>query len=158
MTSDEPKVETAVSANLASHASPAARRTWLIAIAVFAVWGVLEASLWAYEKFGPKPIVLVATDPPQNKGWQIQSNPFWVKATANGKLPQEGRFQNQFVVVVFRDNKPYYQRMIDPKQIEAGRPFDFALPPQGITYSAAFVTVKYGQPDRRLSNTIWFTH
>jgi hypothetical protein len=60
--------------------------------------------------------------------------------------------------MVFKDGEPYYQWMIDARQIEAGKPFDLALEKRGATYTAAFVDVEGGKPGRRLSNTLSFTH
>jgi hypothetical protein len=104
------------------------------------------------------PIQLSAAPAPAAKGWQIVKDPYWVKADASGALPSESQWQGQYVLMVFRNGEPYYQRMIDPGQVTAGKPFDLALEKSGEEYEAAFVEVDNGRPGKRLSNTLKFTH
>lgn len=106
----------------------------------------------------PKPIQLTAVDAPADKGWQIATDPFWIHGKAVGPLPKEGRFREQFVVVVYRDEEPFYVRMIDVADIEKGHTFDFALKKTGQSYTAAFVQLERSRPGRKISNTITFTH
>jgi hypothetical protein len=135
---------------------PTSRGKVIVAAAAVAV--LAACTPWLLERFGSKPIRLSRTESPPIPGWQLVKDPVWVKAEANGPLPTEGRWQDQFVCMVFRSGEPYYQRMIDSQQIESGRPFDLALEKTGADYTVAFVVVENGQPGRRLSNTISFTH
>tara|TARA_R110002111_G_scaffold2705_4_gene17948 strand:- start:38746 stop:39192 length:447 start_codon:yes stop_codon:yes gene_type:complete len=121
--------------------------------------GVLAVSVllwWLF--FSSHPINLTTAEPPAEKGWQTVKQPFWVKAEAVKTLPQKSQWKGQYVIVVFKNGDPYYQRMIDAAQIQAGKPFDLALKKNGTQYSAAFVELDQGKPGRRLSNTLSFTH
>lgn len=104
------------------------------------------------------PIKLSASAAPAEKGWQIEADPFWVRAEAVAPLPEAAQWNGQYVIMVFKDGEPYYQRMIDAQQIEVGKPFDLALEKQGVEYSAAFVEVEAGRPGGRISNTLTFRH
>ena len=145
-------------------ATPAAElpklRGWPTSLKLAAAAGVLlvvaGVAWWAL--FSSYPIKLSASAAPAEKGWQIERNPFWVKAEAAGELPNAAQWNGQYVIIVFKDGEPYYQRMIDAQQIEAGAIFDLALEKRGIDYTAAFVEVEAGKPGRRLSNTLSFTH
>jgi hypothetical protein len=132
------------------------RVTAVIALVV-AIAVVALTAPWLIDLVSPKPIQLTPTDAPANKGWQIESNPYWVHAKAVGTLPQEGRHSDGFVLVVFKNGAPYYTRTIDVAQLEKGHTFDFALKKSGQSYTAAFVMMNKGKPGRKLSNTISFT-
>ena len=125
-----------------------------MAVGVVLVLGIVAWRVW----LASYPIKLSPSPPPAEKGWQIQSDPFWVKAEAVGALPRESQWNGQYVIMVFRDGEPHYQRTIDPQQIEGGSPFDLAVEKGGIEYEAAFIEVSGGKPGRRISNTLSFTH
>lgn len=129
------------------------RRVITIAVAV-----IIVACLLLWILYSSHPINLTTANPPTEKGWQIEKEPFWVKGEAIGALPKNSQWNGQYVIVVFKNGAPYYQRMIDAAQIQAGKPFDLALAKTGTQYSAAFVEIQSGKPGRRLSNILSFTH
>lgn len=148
------------SSQVSSPTSPPHRR-WqriVVTVAVLAV-GCALSFLWFKDRpDSPKSIQLTAADVPAHKGWQIATDPFWVHAKAVKPLPKEGRFREQFVVVVFKDEEPFYVRMIDVADLEKGHTFDFALKKTGQSYTAAFVELEKSRSGRKISNTLAFTH